>query len=262
MNNFVNSISTARNITLTKEKILKRCEKLQTAKEKIVYLKKIISDCDRIINLAGKLDGEYLDVNLLKKTEQNIDKNLILFLEELGKPPADLPERQIKSPLVFRQPRKYYIVSPIDGGRVCDIQNAIEAMKIIKDSYADKIIAIEAVEKKAEGALVSKAERIMIKSSLADVVRIFETMKATGIISLKTEVKQFAELFFYEVTDKISFEKKYNATKSRMKKEGSSSKSEELFIFVITMINTSYKGKGAEIERIIKHLEAMQKNII
>ena len=116
--------------------------------------------------------------------------------------------------------------------------------------------------KKGGDSSLPEVERVMIKSSLADVVRIFEAMKESGIISLKTEVQQFAELFFGEVTDKISFEKKYNATKSRIKKEGSSSNSKELFKFIINILSSSYNGKEVEIEKIIKHLESIQRNII
>ena len=255
-----------RNVALIKAIIFSKCEKLESTTKRNSYLKKVINDCKRIISLAKTFDDGYLDVNVIVKREKNIDEYLIMFLDKLCvlpmKPANYKSERQFKKPYLVRQPRKYYLVSPTDGGRVCDIQSAIEGMKNIKESLEDHIAVIEAVDKKAGNPSVPEIERIMIKSGLSDVVRIFEAMKEAGIISLKTEVKQFAELFFSEVTDKSSFERKYNATKSRMKKEESSSNSKELFEFVTGLISTSYKGKGAEIERIIKRLEEMQKNII
>jgi len=265
MNYKGNLSSIERKVTFATERIFKKCDKLPTA-QKILYLKKIIGDCDRIITLTEKLDDKCLDVSLLKKTEQNIDENLILFLEGLCKPlsnlSADKAGKQEKMPLVLRQPRARYTFSLTDGDKVCDIQIAFGGMKSFKESIKDKITVIEDVGKKEEMAGMNEIDRISLKTSMADIVRIFEAMKEAGIISLKTEVKQIAELFFGEVADKNSFEKKYNATKCRIKKEESASKSAELFQFIITVINKSYKGKGAEIERIIKYLETMQKNII
>ena len=68
MNNKGNISSLAKNVSLTNERILNECETLGTKEEKITYLKKVISDCQRIINFAETLDGKVLDVDLLKRT--------------------------------------------------------------------------------------------------------------------------------------------------------------------------------------------------
>ena len=155
MNISGNPTSIEGNVTLAIEKILKKCEKFPTAEEKITYLKKIISDSDRIINLAKKLDGKYLDINFLKKTEQNIDENLILFLEELCKPPSNLPTGgQEKFPMVLRQPRARYTFSLTDGDKVCDIQIAFGGMKSFKESIKEQTTDIGAVGKNAGDTII------------------------------------------------------------------------------------------------------------
>ena len=185
MNNNGNPIIIERNVTLATEKILKQSEKLPTTEEKIAYLKKIINDCDRIINLAKKLDGKNLDVNLLKKTEQNIDENLILFLEGLCKPTLSLPNGQAgmltreheKTPLVLRQPRKYYKVSLTDGDKVCDIQIAFGGVQSFKESIRDQITVIEAEGKNEEMTAVN-AERELIwwKGTEPQMIYFFELL--------------------------------------------------------------------------------------
>jgi len=64
-----------------------------------------------------------------------------MLIEGLCKPPQE------KVPLVVKQPRKYYIVSPVDGGRVCDIESAIEAMKVYRESIRDQIEVVQVVQK-------------------------------------------------------------------------------------------------------------------
>ena len=263
MNNNGNPTSIERNITITIEKILKQCEKLETKEEKITYIKKVINDCQRIINLAEAIDGKVLDVDFVKKTEQNIDKNLIMFLEGLCTPPASLPAvKQGKVPLVVKQPRKYYIVSPTDGGRVCDIQSAIYDMKKVMECLEDKKIVIEAVDKIEETKAMNSGDIIKIETGISVIVRIFECMKGVKIIWSETPIKDIAGIFFSDVVSKIKFEKNYNSAKSRIEKEESSTNNEKLLGFILLLIEKSFKGKEKELEIIIKHTEELQKNII
>lgn len=261
-----NPISTERSVTIIKEKILNKCEKLPEVEERLAYLKKVIGDCQRIINLAEKTDGKYLDINFLLKEEPDIDEYLIMFLDGLCEPAAvrstDKAGKKGKIPWVVKQPRKYYKVSLADGGRVCDIQIAFGGIKSFKEDIKNQLTVIEAVEKNAGDSLIPKEERIKTKSSFSDIVRIFEGMKATGIISIKTPVKEFAELFFSDISDKLYFERKYNSTKNRIEKEKSSSNSKELLYFILYLIEKAYKGKEEELEKIIKYAEEMQKNMI
>ena len=140
------------NLALIKSIIFSKCEKLETKAKRNEYLKKIINDCKRIIKLAKAFDEGYLDVNVLLKKEKNVDEYLIMFLDRLCVTPMkratnNTDRRKMRTNLV-KQPRKYYLVSPTDGGRVCDIQSAIDGMKNIKENLEDHIAVIEAVDKK------------------------------------------------------------------------------------------------------------------
>ncbi len=268
MNNKGNQSSSAKNVALTNERILNECEKLGTKEEKITYLKKVISDCQRIINFAETLGGKVLDVDLLKKAEQNIDKNLIMLLEGLCKPPAGLAAdppvdkvgRQEKPPLLVKQPRKYYIVSPVDGGRVCDIESAIEAMKVYKESIKDQIAVIEAVDKNKEMPAVNARERIKIKTSFADIVRNFESMFEADWISSKTPIRKIAEIFFSEIPDQIKFVNSYYSTKEQINKStSSSSDSEKVAKFIMLLAGKSLTKKKKELDEIINFLIELRK---
>ena len=63
------------------------------------------------------------------------------------------------------------------------------------------------------------------------------------IVSLTTTVKQFVNLHFREVQDRIYFEKYYNSTKNRIKNDDSSSNSQNLVKLVKILIETSFKKK-------------------
>ncbi len=244
-----------RKVTLTVEKILNKCEKLKTKDEKIIYLKKVISDCKHVIKLAEELDGKYLDENLINKIEKDIDENLIWFLGIGGE------LHQGKYNKLVREERRYYLVSRAGSNVVRDIQNLIEGLRNIEGVLEDDVAVIETTESKEEKATLGTGDRIKVKSGMTDVVRIFEAMKEEGVISSKTTVKDIAELFFSEPADKYLFEKKYNSIKNRLKKDGSSSNSEELIMFVLTLCRKSFYDKEYALEKIIKSLDELQKNI-
>lgn len=258
-----NPTSIERNVTLATKKILKECEKIPTAGEKITYLKKIIRDSERITNLAKKINGKYLDINFLKKTEQNIDENLILLLEELCKLPFSLSTGgQDKIPMVLRQPRKYYKVSLTDGDKVCDIQIAFGGIKSLTERIEDQITVIEAAGNNEEMKAINPGDTIKIETGISVIVRIFESMKGARIIWNETPIKDIAGIFFSDAVSKIKFEKNYNSAKSRIEKEESATNNEKLLGFILLLIEKSFKGKEKELEKIIKQTEELQKNSI
>ena len=268
MNYNENISSKAKSEALTLEKILNKSDKLETKEEKLIYLKKVINDCQRIIEIAEKIEGKYLDLNYLLKSEQNIDEYLIMFLEGLCEPLAKLPNEDLsidkaskhgKVPWVVRQPRARYTFSLTDGDKVCDIQIAFGGVKSFKERIKDKIEIIEGGENNSGGTFKQKDERMKIKSRFSDVVRIFESMKESGIVSNKTTVKQFGELFFSNMADILIFERKYNSTKNRIEKENSTTNSEELLNFTLYLIENGFKEKDEALEKIIKHVERLQK---
>lgn len=258
--------STERNITIIKGKILNKCKKLGTKEEKITYLKKVISDCNRIINLAEKIDGKYLDVNFLLNEEKDIDEYLIMYLDGLCKLPASPPPektgRKDKIPWVVKQPKKYYQVYLTDGGRVCDIQIAFGGMKSFKEGIKDQITVIEAEGKNEEMPAINAEDRIKIETGKLVIVRIFECMKKAGIIWSETPTKDIAELFFSDVQSKLKFVNYYNQTKNRIEKEESATNNKKLLDFTLLLIEKNFKGKEKELEIILRHIEGLQKNVI
>ncbi len=253
MNDNANQNSLSRKEKFTIEKILNTCEKQKTKGEKVIYLKKIISDCKRIIELVEKLDVKYLDENFIKKLEQDIDENLIWFLGVGGE------LHQGASSKVVREERRYYLVSRAGSNIVRDIKNVIEGMRNIKGVLEDDVAVVETTESNAEKATVGTGNRIKAESGMTDIVRIFEAMKEEAVIWSRTPVKDIAELFFSEPADKYLFVKRYNSIKYQLKKDGSSSNSEALLRFVITLCKKSFHDKDYALEEIIKSLEEMQK---
>lgn len=266
MKNNGNPKSISKNAASVQEKILSKCDKLETKEEKLSYLKKVENDCQRIINLGKKIGGKYLDINFLLKEEPDIDEYLIMLLDGLCEPAkrlskentGDNTSKQRKIPSVVRAPRKYYEVKVTAGDRACDIKIAFGDVERVKENINDEMTVVKAVDDKEEDTYIPKGERIKLTSSITDIVRIFEAMKAANIIDNRTPVKAIAHLFYSEENDIKDFEKKYNAIKYRIKRDESASNSEELLEFIKRLIDECFKGKDAEIEKLIKHLEKLQ----
>jgi len=104
--------------------------------------------------------------------------------------------------------------------------------------------------------------RIFIKSGISDIVRIFESMKDSGIISRKTEVLKIARLFFHSPIDKSKFVAKYNSIKREINYNNRNSNSRELADFVKKLITKNFKNKRIILADISNHLDVLQKNII
>ncbi len=240
---------------LAKERILEKCGKLGTTDEKIIYLSKVISDGNRIINLVEKLGENNFDENSLKKLGQDIDENLIWFLDNGG----ELQHRANYK--VVREEKKYYLVTRAGSNIVREMKNIIDGLENMRYKFEEEVAIIETVDSKEEKAALGTGNRIKAKSGITDIVRIFEAMKEEEVIWSNTPVKDIAELFFIESADKYLFEKRYNSIKSRLKKEESSSNSEALIRFVITLCRKSFNDKEYALEKIIRSLEEIQKNI-
>jgi len=101
-----------------------------------------------------------------------------------------------------------------------------------------------------------------MRGKMAEVVRIFEAMKTSEIISLKTEAAQIGRVFFSEKMDIKSFALKYNARKKDLIEEERSTSSEPLVKFVNDLIEISFKGKTEILDKISTQIERVKKNRI
>jgi hypothetical protein len=234
------------------ETIMNNCRLLINQGEKLTYLKKIIDDCDKIIELAEIFDDPKIDGANLRNVFSGIDDNFYWLLDEHADgPPNDS--------LMLKENTEYFIVAKLFNNKSNVIVDCIDGIETIKKTLKQDINKINEEENQKNISCPTDIERIKIKSSLTDVVRIFEAMKKAEIIFNKTEVKQFAQLFYSEPIEKLNFERKYNSAKSRIIKEKSSSNSKELVEFIKYLCEDGLIRKDSEIDEIIKHLEQIQK---
>ena len=99
---------------------------------------------------------------------------------------------------------------------------------------------------------------VKITGRVPEVVRIFEAMKSSEIISLKTEASQIGKIFFSERIDVKTFAAKYNARKKDLIEEERSTTNESLLKFVNDLIETSYKGKPEMLDKLSGHIERVR----
>jgi len=248
--------------TLFYEIISKVCHNIEKKEDKIAYLKKIIKDCDRIIELAELFDDTDINYESIKTGIPNIDDSFYWLLDGSETEPF-----LINNTSIVREQQPSYLSFELDSLLKNNPNFKIDGIKKIKMHL--EFDSERVSEKKEEGISCNEdknykeiIERIKIKSSMTDIVRIFESLKKAEIISSMTSVKQIAEQFYAELQDKEIFEKRYNSTKSRLKKEGSSSNSEALVKFIKILCEEGFKNKEMELEDIIKHVEELQKNMI
>jgi hypothetical protein len=239
--------------TLFYDIISKTCRNIKNNDDKIAYLKKIIRDCDKIIELTDLFDEIEFDLGSIKKEFGGIDENFYWLLNDEQAGPS------LKKSYLVGEPQATYMSFELDKLSKDNPNFIIDGIKKIKMH----------LEFDSERMLMDKneidnddIERIKILSSMSDVVRILEAKKKAGIISTKTEVKQIAKMFHTETADSFLFEKKYNATKNRLEKEKSSSNSQPLVYFIKILCEEAFHNKEKQIEEIIGHLEGLQKNII
>jgi len=245
-----------RRVTITIEKILTQCERLETKDEKVTYIEKVIRDCRKIITLAEKFGDENVSEDFVKTAGQDIDENLKWFLD------GGYELRRGATSKVVRENKRQYLVLRAGSNIVRDIQCVLEGMGNIEKVLKNDAAVIETTEGNAEKATVGTGNKIKVESGMTDIVRIFESMKGEHIIWSNTPVNDIAELFFSEPAEKYLFVKQYNSIKFQLKKYESSSNSKALVRFVITLCKRSFHDKEYALEEIIKSLEEMQKNMI
>ena len=101
--------------------------------------------------------------------------------------------------------------------------------------------------------------KINARSGLSDVVRIFESMKESGIISAKTEVSQIVSIFFSESVDNKRAIDTYNRNNSEIRNDESNSNSKQLVEFTKILITKSFGRKKKVLEEIADHIVKEQK---
>ncbi len=256
MNSDIETERLARNFVSLKRTIQKRIEGFEAPREREAYINKIIKDCDKILDIAFVL-GEYeIDGEFIKRLGFDIDENLIRYLDDAE---SFYVEDELSS---VKDKAEYYIVTKVGKGNKSEIKSCIDGIELIKEVLNSELNKEGIKEAGETHTNIEGIERLKIKSSFSDIVRIFEAMKQAGIISDKTPVRQFAELFFSDISGQIRFERNYNATKNRIEKLKSTSNSKELLDFILLMIENCFKGKDLELEKIVRHIEYLQKNII
>ncbi len=238
------------------EAVQLKLDSLSDKGERETYLNKLLIDCNKILELAELFDDDEITGEFVKRLGFNLDDNLINFLD--GKEIFIEEENQIQ----IKEKLECYIITKVNNWGKNDITTCVDGIQAIREVLNRKKKNNESEEPEEIKDDFNVVDRIKIKSSLTDVVRIFEAMKQAEIISDKTPVRQYAELFFSDIAGQIRFERNYNATKNRIEKLKSTSNSKELLNFILFMIEKCYKGKDSELEKIVRHIEYLQKNII
>ena len=105
----------------------------------------------------------------------------------------------------------------------------------------------------------SKVEGLVkINGKMSDIVRIFEAMKKTEIISTMTEVVKIGRIFFRDNTNMKKFVDAYKGRKSDTIKLERSTTSEPLVEFVKELVKISFKGRNDELDSLRSFLEKMR----
>lgn len=240
------------------EIVTKVCHGIEKKEDKISYLKKIIKDCDKIVELSELFDEIEINLESIKKEFVGIDENFYWLLddEQAGPPLTNI--------CLVNEPQATYMSFELDKMYKNNPNFKIEGIKKIKmhlEFDSEKLISNNEGSKTwmEEGTIKEGFEKIKIKSRLFDVVRIFEIMKKAEIISYKTTVMQIASLFHSNDEDMRTFEKKYNAAKSKMANYNHASNSKELVNFIKYLSEESFRNKEIKLDEIIQHLERLQK---
>jgi hypothetical protein len=228
--------------------IKQNCERLTKGYEQIIYLKNIVSECKRFEEYEFLYDEEILDDEELDKIFPGITR---IFFSLIENP----TQKQLKDTILLYHKEKSQV----------DYKAFFENARIlIKEVNSDINIKTEEMKSSGMNDLMHyPAYKIKILTGISDIVRIFESMKKAGIISNKTGIKQIAEIFFTEVQDINSFEKKYNATKNRLQKEKSVTRSCEVFSFIKYLCEDCYSNNELKTDELISYLRKLQSpNII
>ncbi|MGA9292637.1 MAG: hypothetical protein WCE54_10565 [Ignavibacteriaceae bacterium] len=179
---------------------------------------------------------------------------------------------KIKRRLKLNEKSEFYLKSKVDSSNEDEIKNCIAGIRCIENEIieesenkeeTERIQEAVPCEEKAEGHTdVISSNKILILTKKADIVRIFDAMYDTDMISTQSTIKQIAELFFNEVKAKTDFVKIYNSTKDQMEKNESSTNSKKILRFIMLLAERSFRHKRKELDQLINFLVTLRKNII
>lgn len=102
--------------------------------------------------------------------------------------------------------------------------------------------------------------QIISKSGVSDIVRIFEAMFDSHIISMKTEVTQIAKMFFSDPLEAKNFTDQYYARKNDNDKFNRNSNSKELVKFIEIIIEKSFNKKETILDELADHIAKVRKS--
>ena len=164
----------------------------------------------------------------------------------------------------------YFIVKEVGRVNEEEIRSYVRGIKyienvIIEENGKNGEIKKVDEEKKEEEKDRKKGKsfssyRIKITTSIADMVRVFEAMYESGMISVKVPIRVISELFFDEIPEQNKFVNKYHSTKDQMKKKDSSSNSDKLLKFILILARKSFKKK-AKLDKLIGQLMELRKEL-
>ncbi len=228
------------------KEIMDHCLSLKTYEKQLKYLEDIFDECREMEDLNFFYENDLIDLTEYQRRGKEATTRLL----KVSKISLQKTVNGMRV-VIFEGNESEYetIVKNIDG-LLDKLKFEYQTIKREKDNY------------NYEQKNVLAGKKIIIKSQFVDIVRIFEAAKIAGIIWMKTEVKEFANLFFSNQTSSLLFEKKYNATVHRITKDESRSNSKELVEFVKCLCSKSFRGDHRALNEIIEYLEKLQKNII
>lgn len=250
-----NPVDLNEKVVLFYDSIIKITREYESLEERILYLMKIVSQCDELIIASRKTKDGKLTLDFLTGAVPKLDENFIWLLDEKKSGPE---ENKLSS---VGESNKYYI--------------SVETVEILKKNIFDEMDGLNNLKTAFEieikklgdslnepfgyGSETDTGNKILIKSGLSDVVRIIEIMKEADIISARTNAVQIAGIFFSEPELKNSFDKKYTAIKSKLYRNGHASNSEPLMNFTKILIETSFGKKDHKLDELIEFIEEVQR---
>ena len=223
--------------------VIKNCIHFDNPEDQLNYLSRVSAELNSILLVKEKLNKKGFEEN---ETGRDINA-------------SGSNTEKVSYSKEASDKNEFFVVVRVDNNYCCEIKECVDAVQMVKQKFNTTQLDDERTENFNETRNYYGIKKINVKSSITDIVRIFESMKKAGIISSKTTTKQIAELFFTEVMDLISFEKKYNAAKSKIDNYNHSSNSTELINFIKLLTEDSFKNKDLKIEELIQYLERLQK---
>lgn len=165
----------------TYQKIINNCEKLTPGYEQLGYLRRIIDECRRIEEYRFFYENEILEEEAYKRIMPRIIKRFYETIEN-------------KNEGSIGEPKFIYLE---ETGENYDefYRNAARLLNEVSSDYR-----VKEKEMKFSGIRSNEmfsGKRISVKSSISDIVRIFEAMKKAEIISSKSTVQHSQTVYMF-----------------------------------------------------------------